>query len=181
MQVSHWPSYDVITTSNGKSRTSEKPDYIYINGKVLTRAIQKYNFGSFSTTAPHIWSNHVTTFEKSSKRFKILISLKFRRTRENWCCYYVLLQSYEGKFSGKGEVGIGLNVLEYNMHKTSKKVECSRHCHDLYSNTSRFPSSQFQWRELQCYIIRPRLYQCVFISFLSKPQTFLCIFTLIYS
>ena len=35
------------------------------------------------------------------------------------------------------------SVLEYNIHKTNKGVECSRHYHDLYSNTSWFPYSHF--------------------------------------
>ena len=35
-----------------------------------------------------------------------------------------------------------LGVLEYNIHKTSKGIECQHHCHDLYSYTS-WPSSSF--------------------------------------
>ena len=36
-----------------------------------------------------------------------------------------------------------ISVLKYSIHKNSKGIECSRHCCDLYPNTSELSSSDF--------------------------------------
>ena len=40
MHLSHLASYDIIIKNNSKFRASEKPDKLYIGGKVFTRVIQ---------------------------------------------------------------------------------------------------------------------------------------------
>ena len=58
-----------------------------------------------------------------------------------------------------------LSVLEYNIDKTSKGIECCHHCRDLYfNNTSWFSSCHFNdnnfnvmfWHELQHSQIQTR-------------------------
>ena len=111
-----WPSYDVTTkpiANFGPPRNQSKyisidrvwwelfKNAIFIEFKQLNQKLWacKWNFDRFSIIASQIWSNKVAAFENFSKIFQNSYSpLNFRRTCENWCCHYVLLQSYEGEF-----------------------------------------------------------------------------------